>query len=201
MYWSLWVLEVTAEETSYISRILHVSLYPQSFHKYEEIVHFVRKNLRFYNTTWAYSTCVPWCYFLPTYWSIFFPTWTLRTDLGSFKNLQWKFNNCLSGKYEFPLVQHDKSWIIIALSKIIFRQKWKPTEKVVLSQNEDLDLSLIKIWQCKHWAPPLSLLLTPCIIITTQLSFPECLYSQLLPSISYQAFSQWTNCQLFAFNS
>lgn len=34
-----------------------------------------------------------------------------------------------------PLVQNDKSWIIIALSKIILRQKQNPTEKVVQSQN------------------------------------------------------------------
>lgn len=62
-------------------------------------------------------------------------TWTLGTGLCSFKSLQWEFNNCLCGKYEFPLVQHDKSWIIIALSKIILRQKQNPTEKVVQSQN------------------------------------------------------------------
>lgn len=32
-------------------------------------------------------------------------------------------------------MQRDQSWVIIALSKIIFRQKQNPTEKVVQSQN------------------------------------------------------------------
>lgn len=80
-------------------------------------------------------------------------------------------------------MQHDKSWIIIALSKIIFSQKWKPTEKVVLSQNEDLDLSLIKLWQCKHWAPPLSL----------------CWHHALLLQLSYYSLNIYipNSCHLF----
>lgn len=45
------------------------------------------------------------------------------------------FRNCLGGKGEFPLVQSNKSGIIITLSKIILRQEQDPAEKVVQSQN------------------------------------------------------------------